>query len=113
MPEWEILGRPYGGGLLSSTTKNKKEVDPYRIASALKKVGDWSLGKLQRPSGLQFSFGLRQVPQFDDFLKDLKEATRLVKADPNSFNKMAPMYGLIAEMPDRAVVKEILYEYQD
>ena len=50
----------------------------------------------------------------DNFLRDVREATEYVRANPDAFaDGMAPIYGMAGAMPDRGAIDDLLRFYMD
>ncbi len=109
IPEINILGDP-----LWVIAFESKELDIYRIMDAMVSRG-WSLNGLHKPSCIHLCVTLRhaQPECADRFLQDLKGSVAHVKANPNEKGGMAPVYGMAANLPDSAIVEDLLDQYMD
>lgn len=111
IPELRLMGRPIGVFAFTSTSDS---LNIYQVLDQLSAKG-WSLTGLQRPAGIHVSPTLRHAEPgvADRFVADLKEAVAFVRANPDFMGGMAPIYGLAASIPDRAVVHGMLQQVMD
>ena len=99
--------------LLQSTTGTSMKHVPFRgaapaVADLLEAKG-WHINRLQKPESLQVILNAGHAAVIDPLLADLREAVAQVRAHPDAaFEGSAPMYGLIANMPLRRVVRKNL-----
>ncbi len=109
IPELYLLGDSVGVFAFGSD-----EVNSYEVLDAMSARG-WALTGLQQPSGIHVSPTLRhaQPGVADRFVADLRDAVAQVKVNPNPEGGMAPIYGLAATVPDRAVVHDLLKNFMD
>ncbi len=109
IPELHILGNP-----LWVIAFGSKTLDIYRIMDYMTK-NRWSLNGLHKPPSVHICVTLRHtlpgVPE--RFLSDLRSAVEYVRENPHEKGKMAPVYGLAANIPDRSIVAELLEKYID
>jgi hypothetical protein len=57
---------------------------------------------------------MKHIGRAEEFLQDLCESVELVCREPTRFNSgLAPMYGVIASMPDRSLIEEFAHSYLD
>ncbi|HEY6780710.1 MAG TPA: aspartate aminotransferase family protein [Thermoleophilaceae bacterium] len=89
-------------------------LDVYRVMDAMSARG-WSLNGLHRPSCLHVCTTLRHAEPgvTDRLLEDLAAAVAEVREQPEAEGGMAPVYGMAATLPDRAVVADVLKTYMD
>jgi sphinganine-1-phosphate aldolase len=89
------------------------KVDMYMVADAMKKR-KWVLDVLQRPNGFHICLTVRHIGKQDMFLNDLRLSVAEAMQNPESFKHgMAPIYGMAAELPDRAIVSDFVTAYID
>ena len=76
---------------------------------------NWNLNGLHKPASFHIALTQRhtQPGVAEKFLQDLKESVAYVKANPNSKDGMAPVYGMAAGLPFRGMVSDILKKYMD
>lgn len=103
MPELGILGSPVMGVLAYGARDARISI--YAVADRLEQKG-WHVDRLQRPEGIHLIINPGHATVVDQYLQDLGEAVAYVKANPDAaLEGTAPMYGLIAKMPLRRMVK--------
>jgi sphinganine-1-phosphate aldolase len=75
----------------------------------------WDITRLQKPSCIHIPIGTRQIPVLDDFIADMKDATRIVKCNPEEMPEegMAQIYGMAGSVPDRGTITDLLFDYMD
>ncbi len=90
------------------------ELAVYRVMDAMTERG-WSLNGLHRPPAVHICTTLRhtQPGVAERFVSDLRDALAAVRATPDDGSGMAPVYGMAAQIPDRAVVSDMLAGYMD
>ncbi len=101
-----VLGDPVIGVVAVGATD--PAVRLYAVADLLEAKG-WHINRLQKPESLQVILNAGHAAVIDPLLADLREAVAQVRANPDAaFEGSAPMYGLIANMPLRRVVRKNL-----
>ena len=86
-------------------------VDTMKIADALAKR-HWQVNRLQKPICLQLQIGDRHDFSPAEFLADLAAAMDAIRQDPEAFKSgMAGVYTMAAELPNRAIVGDLLEDY--
>jgi glutamate/tyrosine decarboxylase-like PLP-dependent enzyme len=104
MPELRVLGDPQGP-LLGYASRDP-DVGIYAVGDQMDARG-WQVNRLQFPEGLHAMVTAKHLESVDDFLRDLKEAVAIVKADPSLAQKGgAATYGLMANIPLRGMVRQ-------
>ncbi len=109
IPELSVLGDPMFVIAFGSDV-----VDIYRVMERLSERG-WNLNGLHRPPALHLAVTLRHVADgvAQRFVSDLHRAVEEVKVNPGGVGGSAPVYGMAATVPARAVVDELLERYID
>lgn len=109
IPEIKILGEPHWIIAFGSDVVNIYEVLDYMTKK------HWNLNGLHKPASVHIALTLRhtQAGVAERFIADLKEAVEYVKANPNSKDGMAPVYGMAASLPFRGMVADFLKKYLD
>lgn len=109
MPELNVLGDP-----LFVIAFGSDVLDIYQVMERLSERG-WNLTGLHRPAALHLAVTLRHTADgvAERFLGDLEEAVAEDKAHPGEAGGVAPVYGMAATVPARAVVDELLERYVD
>ena len=103
IPELATLGSPAMGVLAYGAKGNRLSI--YAVADRLERKG-WHVDRLQWPEAIHLILNPGHSKIVDQYLQDLREAVAYVKANPDAtLEGMAPMYGLIAKMPLRKMVK--------
>ncbi|KAK4413144.1 Sphingosine-1-phosphate lyase [Sesamum alatum] len=109
IPELFIIGRPD----MTIVAFGSDVVDIFEVNDVMSSKG-WHLNALQRPNSIHICVTLQHVAVTDDFLKDLQDSVRTVKANPGPINGgLAPIYGAAGKMPDRAMVQDLLVDFMD
>ena len=66
----------------------------------------WDVGRQQHPASVHLTVNARNAPAIDEYLDDLKAAVATVKANPElKRSGEAAMYGMMAKVPVRGLVK--------
>jgi glutamate/tyrosine decarboxylase-like PLP-dependent enzyme len=109
IPGMVIMGDPLWVIAFTSET-----TDIYEVMGRLSERG-WSLTGLQYPPALHLAVTLRHTQEgvAHRFLDDLRWAAARVEQEPASSEGLAPVYGLAATVPARAMVSELLERYVD
>jgi glutamate/tyrosine decarboxylase-like PLP-dependent enzyme len=91
-----------------------KTLDIYRVMDYLTSRR-WSLNGLHHPSCVHLCVTLRhtQPGVAERFIDDLKAAVDTVRNHPDADSRMAPIYGMAANLPVRSVVCNLLERYID
>lgn len=103
MPELRVLGDPCGP-LLAYGARDAS-VNIFAVADQMEQHG-WQINRLQRPDGLHAMITAQHLAVIDDYLRDLRAAVDVVKADPGLADQgEAATYGMMAHIPLRGMVK--------
>ncbi len=104
IPEIRVLGEP-DMSLVAIASARKNGVDIYAVADQLEKKG-WHVDRQQSPPSLHVTITANHAQIIDRYLEDIKESVAIVKANPElSSEGNAAMYGMMAKVPIRSVVK--------
>jgi len=104
IPELEVIGKPLTS--LFSYHSISKDVNIYAVGDQMEKRG-WQIDRLQRPAALHAMVTPLHLEVVKQYLKDLKASVAHVKKNPQLANEGgAAMYGLIANIPLRGMVKK-------
>jgi sphinganine-1-phosphate aldolase len=88
-------------------------VNCYSLADALKEVGGWELGTLQKPAAVHLALTLPSSRNADAFIADLREAMAMLKSDPARWSGgTAGLYGTASKMPS-AFIEETVKVFLD
>lgn len=107
----ELIGDPLYTLAFRATEEG---LDVYRVMDAMTARG-WRLNGLHRPPCVHICVTLRhaQTGVAAAFAEDLDAAVREAREQPQAEGGMAPIYGLAASVPDRALVSSFLEQYMD
>lgn len=90
---------------LVAYTSRDPDLDIYAVGDVLEERG-WTVDRQQRPASIHLTLMAQHEPAIDAYLADLEEAVAIVRRDPSRRAKgHAAMYGLMAKVPIRGVVK--------
>ncbi|KAL0357745.1 UNVERIFIED_CONTAM: Sphingosine-1-phosphate lyase [Sesamum calycinum] len=107
IPELFVIGRPD----MTIVAFGSNVVDIFEVNDVMSSKG-WHLNALQRLTA--YICITLHVAVTEDFLKDLQDSVRMVKANPGPINGgLAPIYGAAGKMPDRAMVQDLLVDFMD
>lgn len=77
----------------------------FVVADLLEKRG-WTVDRQQRPPSVHLTITKNHVPTIDAYLEDLRAAVAEARAHPDlARSGTAPMYGMMAKVPMRGMVK--------
>ena len=108
IPELNILGRPNMS--VFAFTSRDPAMDIYAVGDQMEKRG-WHIDRLQRPAALHAMVTLVHEAVADRYVADLRESVRDLRENPGQATQgSAPMYGLMAKMPLRGMVKKNVLE---
>jgi len=110
IPELRVMGRPD----MTVFAFTSDEIDVYTLAEVMEKKG-WHMDRQQLPPSLHMMVTPAHAGVADRFLGDLEEAVREVAAlgPDHQPEGMAAIYGGMAKMPDRGLVRDFLAEVMD
>lgn len=109
IPDLHILGKPD----MSVFAFKSDEINNFALADVMEAKG-WHLDRQQQPSALHMMITLAHEHVVDQFLADLREAVEHVRANPSTAEEgSAPMYGMMATVPDRGMIRNFVLEAMD
>jgi sphinganine-1-phosphate aldolase len=86
-------------------TSNSDDVDVYAVADQLEDRG-WHVDRQQHPTCVHCTVTANHAPIVDEYLDALRSAVAYVRAHPDVKSRgNAAMYGMMAKVPVRALVK--------
>lgn len=90
------------------------EVNLFAVAEVMAQKG-WHIDSQQRPNSLHAMITPAHTPKVvSEYLADLAASVEEVRNDPNADKKgSAPIYGMIATAPDRAMISDFILEMMD
>lgn len=107
--ELSVVGRPD----MTIVAFRSDVIDIFEVNDIMSSKG-WHLNALQRPNSIHICVTLQHVPVAEEFVKDLKESVKTVRANPGPIKGgLAPIYGAAGRMPDRGMVGELLVNFMD
>jgi glutamate/tyrosine decarboxylase-like PLP-dependent enzyme len=103
IPELKLQAYP------DSTLVSFVSVDPqigiYAVADQLQAKG-WNVTRQQTPESLHLTLSPAHLGFIEEFIRDLKEAVAVVKANPKlNTTGQAAMYGMMAKIPFKGMIK--------
>jgi glutamate/tyrosine decarboxylase-like PLP-dependent enzyme len=108
-PQLEVMGRP-DATLVAWRTKKSSGLDVYVIADRLEDR-DWSIDRQQNPPSIHCTITSNHAPIISEYLRDVREAVSFVQSHPELQSRgSAAMYGMIAKVPFRGMVKKSALE---
>jgi glutamate/tyrosine decarboxylase-like PLP-dependent enzyme len=79
--------------------------DLYAVADAMQARG-WNIDRQQDPPSVHCTVNWKQGPAVGRYLEDLRASVAEVRANPSASSEgQAPMYGMMAKLPVRGLVK--------
>jgi sphinganine-1-phosphate aldolase len=103
VPELEVIGAP--PATIVAFGSRDPSVDNYAVADQLEDRG-WSVDRQQRPPCIHCTLTSNHVAVIDRYADDLRAAVAAVKSNPALKSRgNAAMYGMIAKVPVRALVR--------
>ncbi|KAJ3007394.1 UNVERIFIED_CONTAM: hypothetical protein HDU68_003540, partial [Siphonaria sp. JEL0065] len=106
IPELKLIGKPFVSVVAFESSIPSIKI--YGVADLLDKKG-WHLNVLQNPPAIHIACTFLTVKAASVLVNDLREAVDLLKKDPMAGNgDVAAIYGTMASVPDRTVIKDTL-----
>ena len=103
IPELYVMGAP-SGPLLGFGSRDA-QVNIFAVGDQLDAKG-WKVNRLQKPDGLHAMVTAGHDQVADEYLRDLREAVAVVKANPALAQEgSAATYGMMSHVPLRGMVK--------
>ena len=103
IPELYVMGAP-SGPLLGFGSRDPA-VNIFAVGDQLDAKG-WKVNRLQKPDGLHAMVTASHLEVVQDYLRDLKEAVAVVKANPAlAQSGSAAAYGMMSHVPLRGMVR--------
>jgi hypothetical protein len=111
IPELRVLGDPRL--TLLSYGSSDPEVDIYAVADQLEARG-WTFDRQQNPASIHCTVNANHLELVDEYLDDVRAAVAHVKAHPELIGEgSAPMYGMMARLPLRGIVKKSVLDVME
>ncbi|KAJ3027898.1 UNVERIFIED_CONTAM: hypothetical protein HDU68_002864 [Siphonaria sp. JEL0065] len=111
IPELKLIGKPFVSVVAFESSIPSIKI--YGVADLLDKKG-WHLNVLQNPPAIHIACTFLTVKAASALVNDLREAVDLLKKDPTAGNgDVAAIYGTMASVPDRTVIKDVCKGFLD
>jgi sphinganine-1-phosphate aldolase len=105
IPQLKIMGNPDCTIVTYGAADQKSGTNIYAIADQMEAKG-WSVDRQQRPACIHCTVNAMNGQKIELYLEDLKESVAFVEAQPASSDEgYAAMYGMMAKIPARGLVK--------
>lgn len=108
IPGLRVLGEPE----MSVFAFGSDSVDVFVLADEMNARG-WKLDRQQLPPALHLMVTPAHAGIVDRFLADLRECTERIRETQPTPEGAAAMYGMLASVPDRSMVPQLLLEFMD
>lgn len=112
IPELEVMGKP-DATLFAWRARPGSGLDTYTIADRLEDR-DWAVDRQQNPPCVHLTVTSNHRPFVGEYLDDLREAVAFVRSHPELNSRgTAAMYGMMAKVPFRGMVKQSVLELME
>jgi len=109
LPGMYVLGEPD----MSVFAFTSNEVDIFAVGDEME-VRGWNMDRQQRPNSLHLMITPIHSGTVDQFLSDLRESVDYMRANPSTAKEgTAPMYGMMASVPDRGMVRNFVLQFME
>ena len=109
VPGLHIHGKPQ----MSVFSFGSESLDVFALADAMQARG-WHIDRQQSPASIHLMVTPAHATIASKFLADLRECAEHARANPAASQQgTAAMYGMMAKIPDRKLVKEYILKYMD
>ena len=107
IPELEIIAKP----LVSVFSFKSDVINIYQLGDVLDKKG-WHLDRIQDPPALHMMVNPHHAEIVDSFITALRSAVKEVVENPEkATGGEAAIYGMVASMPDRGKVTDLVVNF--
>lgn len=90
-----------------------KDISSYKLADCVKDLG-FQLEMQSNPECLHMSVMPQHAPQCDAIIKAINEAVEIILKHPDRYEgDSKAVYGMLAKIPDEAVVEDFMVHYMD
>jgi sphinganine-1-phosphate aldolase len=104
IPELAVLGDPHM--TIVSFKSTDPRIDIYAVADRLEGL-EWTVDRQQNPAAIHCTVNANHLPLVETYLEDVRSAIAYVRAHPEAAHEgNAPMYGMMARLPFRGVVRD-------
>jgi glutamate/tyrosine decarboxylase-like PLP-dependent enzyme len=109
IPGLYVLGEP----AMSVFAFSSDEVNLFVVADQMEARG-WHCDRQQAPASIHLMITPAHTELCDRYLADLTEAAAYARAHPEAASSgTAAMYGMLANVPDQAAVRDFLLDFVD
>jgi len=112
MPQLELVSKPDMSIVVYRATKESK-LNIYAIADRLEDR-DWLVDRQQNPNTIHCTLTSNHLERIEEYIEDLKSAVAYLEAHPDQESRgNAAMYGMMAKVPFRGMVKQSVMEVME
>jgi glutamate/tyrosine decarboxylase-like PLP-dependent enzyme len=112
IPQLELVSKPDMSIVVYRATKESK-LNIYSIADRLEDR-DWLVDRQQNPNTIHCTLTSNHLDRIDEYIEDLKGAVAYLEAHPDQESRgNAAMYGMMAKVPFRGMVKQSVMEVME
>lgn len=111
-PGLSVVGSPV---MSAFAIQADSSFDIYAVADVMEEDGGWKLERNKGPPSLHLSVMPPHATTKEKFIADIRAAIKKVKADPGKYSGSgsAAMYGMVASIPDGAVIDQFVEKWMD
>ncbi|KAJ3074361.1 hypothetical protein HDU98_011430 [Podochytrium sp. JEL0797] len=111
IPELKLIGNPLVSVIAFESVSPTLKI--YGVADLLEKKG-WHLNILQNPPAIHIACTYLTIGAADTLVRDVKEVVEVLRKNPQAGNgDTAAIYGTMASVPDRTVIKDVCKGFLD
>ncbi len=112
IPSLEVLGSP-DAPIVSYRAKKESKLDIFAVADQLEDRS-WSVDRMQNPNCIHCTVTSNHARIIDEYLEDLRSAVEHLESHPElEARGNAAMYGMMAKVPFRGMVKTSVLEIME
>lgn len=109
IPELSVRAKPNMTSM--AIVSNDKNVSILAVADVMDGYG-WKMERQQLPDSLHLTMMPHHAHVIDKLIGDLKKSVQEIKANPSLNNTgTTGMYGLVAAIPDKSIVKDFIKQF--
>jgi glutamate/tyrosine decarboxylase-like PLP-dependent enzyme len=109
IPGLHVLGKPD----MSVFAFTSEDMNIFAVGDGMEARG-WHIDWQQKPSALHVMVTMAHEGVAETFLADLRESADYVRANPSVASEgSAPLYGMMATVPDRVMVRDFVMNVMD
>ena len=111
-PGLSVIGTPV---MSAFAIQADSSFDIYAVADVMEEDGGWKLERNKGPPSLHLSVMPPHATTKEKFITDIRAAIKKVKAGPGKYSGSgsAAMYGMVASIPDGAVIDQFVEKWMD